>query len=385
VTYLSWRSPQRRTDLKLDGISIFYLGEGNHAPLSQFHEMALNKFRSLHREDPFHLVHGLDNSVRAIAGEKRSLGIAVALDARATSMSRIYNIIALSEDSLWSTVRTDVRVAWNFLNEYLRRDRRLLRRADGVFVFSPQQQIVLERYYGFPQWRTHRVPYGMSLGDISPRLRSLELMKKLGLPPHSQVACCVSDMTQKEDLGIVLQAFERVAVKMPTARLLVVGDGPLRREIEYIMLNLALGSRVVFTGEVEPDELPEHVALSDVFINLSSKTSGFEFDLLLAMALQKMIIGSELSPIATIVDEGVEGFLIRPADIPSLTMLLLEAFTNPAYAQTVGQRARAKVLDLFNVDRMVEQTLDSYYMILKTTGRFRPDTMPSPTDPSVNA
>jgi glycosyltransferase involved in cell wall biosynthesis len=192
-------------------------------------------------------------------------------------------------------------------------------------------------------------------------------------------------MTQKEDLGIVLQAFERVAVKMPTARLLVVGDGPLRREIEYIMLNLALGSRVVFTGEVEPDELPEHVALSDVFINLSSKTSGFEFDLLLAMALQKMIIGSELSPIATIVDEGVEGFLIRPADIPSLTMLLLEAFTNPAYAQTVGQRARAKVLDLFNVDRMVEQTLDSYYMILKTTGRFRPDTMPSPTDPSVNA
>ncbi len=83
-----------------------------------------------------------------------------------------------------------------------------------------------------------------------------------------------------------------------------------------------------------------------------------------AMAQKKVIIGSEVSPIANIVEDGLDGFLIRPADIFSLSHLLIELFSGMLPAQEIGQRARDRVINLFDTNKMVNAIEDAYRKIL---------------------
>jgi len=93
--------------------------------------------------------------------------------------------------------------------------------------------------------------------------------------------------------------------------------------------------------------------------------------LLEAMAQKKVIIGSEVSPMASIVEHSRDGFLIRPADIPELTGLLLDIFADKLPIAEIGEMARQKVLDLFSPQKMVGETLKAYYAILKSTGYYK--------------
>jgi len=90
------------------------------------------------------------------------------------------------------------------------------------------------------------------------------------------VVVTVTDMSEMREIRSLLQAFELVAIKKPSARLIIVGFGPRLKEIEYEVLQLALGGRVIFTGAVKNQDVPDYIALSDVYINISSRTSGFE-------------------------------------------------------------------------------------------------------------
>ncbi|HMN69299.1 MAG TPA: glycosyltransferase family 4 protein [Bdellovibrionales bacterium] len=367
VTVLTWRHRERLEFVERDGVKAHFLGEMPAAGTRTFGELVLKKFQELHKKTPFHLVHSLDASGLEVGLQRRDLGVAVVYDVDATHIAQVYSILGLSQETLGSLLKTSFNVARTYLKTYYGHDRRLLKTADAVFVHSPIQRAMLERYYMYPDRRMFMVPFGIELEDLSPREKSNELMKKLGLPDNAQVVVTVTDMTELGEMVNLLWAFERVAVKKSTARLIVVGTGPLKKDIEFEMLKLALGSRVVFAGEVPPTQLSEYVALADVFVNLSARSSGIEQSLLEAMAQKKVIIGSEVSPLASVVEDGVDGFLIRPADSFTLSELLLQIFSGTAGTTKMGEQARAKVLNLFDSEKMLNQILSAY---TEARGRF---------------
>jgi glycosyltransferase involved in cell wall biosynthesis len=372
VTVLASESPQKKAEIVQDGVRALYLKEGlPQNEFSNFSRLAKNYFVRLHRESPFHIVHSVDSSGYLIAKFKKEYGVAMAFDVQATQMSQLFAILGMAQETVGSILRTAIAVAYKFLRTYYGQDRKLLKFADGVFVTSPHQRTVLERYYLYPDARMYTVPYGIEIGDLSPKEKSQELREKLGLPENAKIAVSVSDMTEVGEMASLFQAFEKVAVKNTAARLLVIGNGPKRKEIEFEALDLALGNRVIFTGAVKNTELPDYIALADVYVNLSSRTTGFELSMLEAMAQKKVIIGSEVSPIASIVEDRIDGFLIRPADILALSALMNEIFSGQLPTQEIGNRARVKITDLFDTQKMVNQTLNSYFKILKSTGRYR--------------
>jgi glycosyltransferase involved in cell wall biosynthesis len=110
--------------------------------------------------------------------------------------------------------------------------------------------------------------------------------------------------------------------------------------------------------------------MADVYVDMSSRSTGFEASLIEAMAQKKVIIGSEVSPIANVVEDGVDGFLLRPADIESLATLLIEIFSGTLPAGEIGDKARQKVIDLFDTQKMIRSVLDAYRKILLNTGMY---------------
>jgi glycosyltransferase involved in cell wall biosynthesis len=247
----------------------------------------------------------------------------------------------------------------------------LIRSANGIFVTSPQQRIVLERYYLYPDYHTYSVPYGLELNDLSPREESATLKKTLGLPDSANIVATITDMTEAREVTNLLYAFERVAVKKSNAYLIIVGNGPKWKEIEFTMLNLALGKRVIMTGAVKNTEISDYIAIADVFVNMSSRTTGFEPSIIEAMAQKKVVVGSEVSPLAYIIEDGVDGFLLRPADMESLSALLLDIFSENVPAHEIAERARTKVINLFDTKKMVTSVLAAYLKIIKNSHRYR--------------
>jgi glycosyltransferase involved in cell wall biosynthesis len=389
VTVIAAKSPLGKNEVIRDGVHVHYLFEGypnlSHLP---FEKAAYKKFYELHQADPFHLVHSIDRSARLLAHDREKLNVAVAYDVEATQMSQIFSILGMTQESVSSLLSTGVAVVYKFLSTYFGGDRELLSHADGIFVTSPQQRIFLERYYLYPDFHTYTVPYGIELGNLAARPEAQGLKKQLKLPDNSQVVVTLSDMTEPQEVINLLIAFEKVAIKKPNAHMIIIGNGPGWNEIEYQMLNLALGSRVIMTGALKAEDITDDITISDVFVNLSSRSTGFEPSMLEAMAQKKVIIGSEVSPIAQIVEDGRDGFLLRPADTDSLAHLLIDIFSGALPIADIGERAREKVINLFDTRKMVRSIEDAYRKILLNTKvlkklssrpRLEPQAAPPPT------
>jgi len=371
VTVISTKSPIGKAEINRDGVRTFYLQESGSAYKNlKFEEAALQKFTELHKQEAFHILHSLDSSGRRIARNKEKFNIAVAYDAEATQMSQLFSILGMSQETLGSLITTAVAVTYKFLTTYFGTDRKLLRSADGVFVNNPQQRIILERYYLYPDFHIYTVPYGMELGDLSPKEESVEYRKKWSLSSNAHVLVTISDMTEIRELQNLLRSFEKVAVKKPNAYLIIVGNGPYFKQVEFEMLNLALGNRVILPGALSSRDLIEFILMADVYVDMSSRSTGFEASLIEAMAQKKVIVGSEVSPIANVVEDGVDGFLLRPADIESLANLLIEIFSGTLPAEEIGDKARQKVIDLFDTQKMIRSVLDAYRKILLNTGLY---------------
>ncbi len=366
VTVISTRSPTGKPELLRDGVRLLYLHEGypNKAGVP-FPEAALEKFTELHKEKPFDLVHSFDRSGYLIGRKRRRLNFAMTYDVEATQMSQLFSILGMAQDRVSSLLATGIALTYKFLTTYFGGDRDLLVTADGVFVTSPQQRVFLERYYMYPDFNIFSVPYGVELSQFKPPMgEESPLRARFKLPENTHVVLTVTDMTVPEEVVNLLQAFERVAVKKPNAYMVILGSGPEWKRIEYEMLNLALGSRVIMPGALKEEEVSEWIQIADVFVNMSSRTTGFEPTMIEAMAQKKVIIGSELSPMANIVEDGQDGFLLRPADTDSLAQLLVELFSGTMPSFEIGQKARDKVTNLFDPRKMVEALHGAYRQVL---------------------
>ncbi|MEK6556403.1 MAG: glycosyltransferase, partial [Bdellovibrionota bacterium] len=141
------------------------------------------------------------------------------------------------------------------------------------------------------------------------------------------------------------------------------------KAIEFEMLNLALGNKVIMTGALSTEELQKYLALSDIYVNLSARTTGFEPSMLEAMAFKKVVIGSELSPIANIIENQLDGYLVRPAAIQELHQLMSQLVSEDGPPSEMGEKARKKVLELFDTDKMTERLLSAFNQTIGSRSR----------------
>lgn len=372
VTIVAGKSNLGKPKVERGGVSAYFLLEGSTTnSRDSFSKLALAKFQELHKQNPFDLIHSIDNSALLIGEQKEAYQVAVAYDVNATQLVQIISILGMTQETVGSILSTAIAVIYKFLTTYYGRDRHLLKTANGIFVTNPQHRLMLERYYLFPDFHIYTVPYGLEIGTLEPREENKELKASLNIPASAQVALTTSEMNEIDEMMPLLIAFEKVAIKKPNTFLIIIGNGPKWKELEYEILNLVLGRRVLMVGAVKEQDVPDYISICDVFINLNTRTTGFESTLIEAMAQEKLVIGSEVSAMANIIEDGIDGFLLRPADSTSLSELLIDIFSGNISRIPIGQKARNKVMGFFDTKKMVSTIINAYYKIINNSGFFK--------------
>jgi len=374
VTIIAGKSNLGKPKVERGGVTAYFLMEGSNTNTNtrdSFSKLALIKFQEIHKQIPFDLIHSIDNSALLIGEQKEHYRVAVAYDVNATQLVQIISILGMTQETVGSILSTALAVIYKFISTYYRSDRHLLKTANGIFVTNPQHRMMLERYYLFPDFHIYTVPYGLEIGTLEPRAEDKALKTSLNIPASAQVALTTSEMNEIDEMMPLLMAFEKVAIKKPNTFLIIIGNGPKWKELEYEILNLVLGRRVLMVGAVKEQDVPDYISICDVFINLNTRTTGFESTLIEAMAQEKLVIGSEVSAMANIIEDGVDGFLLRPADSNSLSELLIDIFSGNISRGPIGEKARNKVMGFFDAKKMVTTIINAYYKIINNSGFFK--------------
>jgi len=144
---------------------------------------------------------------------------------------------------------------------------------------------------------------------------------------------------------------------LPEAKFLIVGEGPLRQELEGQTRSLGIQDRLVFTGH--RNDIRDMMAAMDIIV-IPSLLEGFPMITLEAMAMEKPIVTTSIDGIMEQIRDGREGLLIAPKSPPALAQAVKRLVDNPDYARSLGINARAKVVRDFSVHKMIAETIKVY-------------------------
>jgi len=364
VTIVAYKSPTHAKTVQKGNVVVHFVASGSEfVSKEEFPSLALNSLSSLHEQDCFDHVHSLDTPLkhfkRSFKNKKPSLSYGV----QVSNIEEMFLLLGPTDDSLWSMIKSTLIYPIYFINRFFFRDYFVLREAQGVLVNSPKQALSLERHYLYPPNWIFQIPLDSYVSDLIFRKKSEVLMEKYNLNTNTPVLATATNMKKPNELFFLLDVFEKVALTHPTAKFLIFGSGPYYKEVEKRVLLKALDSRVIFTKNVSNAQIPDYISLSDIFININYTTSGFGPSLMEAMAQEKVIIGSEFSPISSVIENGKNGFLIRPGEVQKCAHLIDQIFTGALDKESLGKTAREDIKNILNRDKLTEKTLKAFKKI----------------------
>lgn len=179
-----------------------------------------------------------------------------------------------------------------------------------------------------------------------------ELRAAWGVGEADPVIGFVGQLDERKGIETLLLAFERVALKVPTVKLVLAGAGPLARRVESFRQTSSVGDRVHPLGF--RDDVPRILRSVDILV-LPSLWEGFGIVLIEAMAAAKPVVATNVSSIPEIVAHGETGLLVPPADPSALADAILTVLRDRRKAYEMGRAGRERVLRLFTLDEMVNR------------------------------
>lgn len=198
--------------------------------------------------------------------------------------------------------------------------------------------------------REHRVP--AERVTVTPNYVDTDHFQPLpDVQPEAGRTVFVGALEKAKNLPILLRAMDRV----PAARLKLVGDGPLRSQLEDLAKELGVTERVVFAGRKPSSQLPAILNRAQAFA-LTSHYEGHPKALIEAMACGVAVLGTDVEGIRNVIRHEETGLLCPPSPegiAAALTRLLEDA----PLREKLGRGAREFAIREYSLDRIAQQEL----------------------------
>lgn len=192
-----------------------------------------------------------------------------------------------------------------------------------------------------------------------------EMRRELGLGEDDFLVITVARLDPIKDLGVLLTAIREGAENFPGLRLVVVGDGRERANLEQRAAQLGLSERVAFLGKRR--DVPRLLSAADAYA-LSSLSEGISIAVLEAMAAGLPIVGTEVDGMYELIERNVTGFLAPISDPSALAQRLAGLAADPARAREMGRSGHQRARELFSIQAMCNSYRKVYEHLLGRPG-----------------
>lgn len=244
----------------------------------------------------------------------------------------------------------------NFLMKHI------LRKADLVFPISKwmEKELIKE---DIPKSKMMPLPMGVNPQLFSQKKDGSEIRKKNDLN-SAQVILYTGTMDKLRQLDIMIRAFSKVRGYKDNVKLLIVGEGDDRSDLEELASKLGIQNDVIFTGQVSYFDVPYFIAAADVCLcpvpplsiyKVSSPTKLFEY-----MAMGKAVIANEEIPEQKeVIEESGGGVLVKFED-ESFANGIIKLLSNPDKAKEMGKKGHEWVVKNRNYEKLAREIEKKY-------------------------
>jgi len=183
------------------------------------------------------------------------------------------------------------------------------------------------------------VSRGVDTVAFDPAHRSEELRAQWGLAPDDVAVVCVGRLAHEKNLALLLKAFEAIEARDPRARLVLVGDGPMRQDLQTRC------PKAIFSGQLRGKPLAEHYASADLFL-MPSLTETFGNVTTEAMASGLPVVAFNYAAAAALIVDSVNGSVVPVNDAEGFVSAALVSAAKPLQRKRMGVEARQTSLRL---------------------------------------
>lgn len=233
-----------------------------------------------------------------------------------------------------SSKRRSPRLEWLY--------RRALARTDAVAAVCAAASTDAVALGIVPARKARVVPNGIPVARFAPRnpVMHARLCEQLGVPAHSRLIGTVGRLTPIKDQALLIAAFARLRASLPTAVLVLVGDGPARASLEQCAREAGVAAQVHFLGD--RGDVRELLQGFDLFA-LSSQSEAYSMALLEAAAAALPVVATDVGGNREIVQDGSTGTLVPAQDAVAFAAAMRDLLGDEARLAACGQAAQAWV------------------------------------------
>jgi len=219
---------------------------------------------------------------------------------------------------------------------------------------------------GFSPQQLYWMPNPVDTKEFSPASAKdkRELRKKLSIPANAAVVLYCGRLAPEKALPELLDAFALVVRDIPTAMLVLVGDGPMKAVLAEQGSKIQLSEgRLKFTGQVKPDEVSTWLKVADTFA-LVSFNEGLPCALIEAMSAGLPCVVSDIPANRQLIDDGKHGFLTPVANQRAISQAMVKLITDHTLRLCMGQAARSRILADYSTGKVVSLYEDLFRQML---------------------
>lgn len=237
-------------------------------------------------------------------------------------------------------------------------------RSDQVFAVSDQVRASIRypRLFG----RMRRPPietlyHGPDPASVEGWGDPHGVRQELDIPAGGPIVGTVANFKAHKDYPTLIRAAAQVVKRIPDVRFVVVGLGPLEKDIKHLAQSLGLNGSVIFAGYRE--DAPRVAGAFDVFV-LSSLQEGLSIAAVEAMAQGVPAVVTNVGGLPEVVEHGYNGFVVPPRDPSALAESILHILENDRERRRMGENARQRSVR-FDIRDAVKRMEETYEELLK--------------------
>jgi len=169
----------------------------------------------------------------------------------------------------------------------------------------------------------------------------------------------VGHLSYRKGIQYLIKAMPIVIEEYRNVKLIIVGGGPYRRELESLASKLKLNKNIIFKGNVPRKYLLEYYAYSDIYIHPSLSES-FPSAIREAMSVGRPVISTDVGFADEHIKNGINGFLVKPKEVQSLASAILLLLNDEKLRLKIGKNNRKYAEKYFDYNIMAKKIYKIY-------------------------
>ena len=240
---------------------------------------------------------------------------------------------------------------------------RIVERSVDKFICVAQYlgQVLIEQHRIAPE-KVVTIPNGIDVTAFKCRRSRRDILRDLALPANKVLISLIGRLVWQKGINVFLEAACALSKKRTDIHFLIVGDGPLRGDLEQQAQDYGLSQICSFAGFQK--DIPAILKVTDI-VALPSFVEGLPMIILEAMASKVPVVASAVGGIPEMIQEGKNGFLVPPKDSESLAEKLLVLINDKDLRKTMGEAARKDVEESFTETEMIHRIQQMYLDLIE--------------------